>query len=124
MSRRSFIARSGLVAAGAGVVGLAGCTTGNADQAPADNDSTRSAPVDLSDWAAIRAQFALDPEISHFAAFVLASHPAQVRDAINQFRDSLDRDPVAATGQEIQLENAVRAAAARYLGVAAEEVAL
>jgi selenocysteine lyase/cysteine desulfurase len=124
LSRRSFIARSGLVAAGAGVVGLAGCTTGNADRAPADNDSTRSAAVDLSDWAAVRAQFALDPEISHFAAFVLASHPAQVRDAINQFRDDLDRDPVAASGQEIELENAVRAAAARYLGVAAEEVAL
>lgn len=124
LSRRSFIARSGLLAAGAGVVGLAGCTAGNADRAPADNDSTKSAPADLSDWAAVRAQFALDPEISHFAAFVLASHPAQVRDAINQFRDSLDRDPVAATAREIERENSVRGAAARYLGVGADEIAL
>jgi selenocysteine lyase/cysteine desulfurase len=125
LSRRGFLARSGLVAAGAGLIGLAGCTTDDEDRTPAAGGSAGPvAAADIGDWAAVRAQFALDPEVAHFAAFVLASHPAAVRDAISRFRDSLDRDPVAATGQEIELENAARRAAAHYLGVTAEEVAL
>jgi hypothetical protein len=124
LSRRGFLLRTGLVA-GAGAVGLAGCTSDDADQAPAAGGATGSGTsAELSDWAAVRDQFALDPELAHFAAFVLASHPAQVRDAIDRFRNDLDRDTVAATSQEIELENAAREAAARYLGVASNEVAL
>ncbi|HEX2361238.1 MAG TPA: aminotransferase class V-fold PLP-dependent enzyme, partial [Jiangellaceae bacterium] len=124
LSRRGFLLRSGLVA-GAGAVGLTGCTSDHADQAPATGEATGSGTsADLSDWAAVRDQFALDPELAHFAAFVLASHPAQVRDAIDRFRDDLDRDTVATMSQKIELENAAREAAAQYLGVAPDEVAL
>jgi selenocysteine lyase/cysteine desulfurase len=124
LSRRGFLLRSGLVA-GAGAVGLTGCTSDDADQDPAAGEATGSGTsADLSDWAAVRDQFALDPELAHFAAFVLASHPAQVRDAIDRFRDDLDRDTVATMSQEIELENAAREAAAQYLGVAPDEVAL
>jgi hypothetical protein len=105
LSRRGFLLRSGLVA-GAGAVGLAGCTSDDADQNPAAGGATGSTTsADLSDWAAVRDQFSLDPELAHFAAFVLASHPTQVRDAIDRFRADLDRDTVAATSQEIELEN-------------------
>ncbi len=124
LSRRGFLLRSGLVA-GAGALGLAGCTSDDADQNAAAGDAPGSTTsADLSDWAAVRDQFSLDPELAHFAAFVLASHPTQVRDAIDRFRADLDRDTVAATSQEIELENAAREAAARYLGVAPDEIAL
>jgi selenocysteine lyase/cysteine desulfurase len=124
LSRRGFLLRSGLVA-GAGALGLAGCTSDDADQNPAAGGAAGSTTsADLSDWAAVRDQFSLDPEFAHFAAFVLASHPTQVRDAIDRFRADLDRDTIAATSQEIELENAAREAAAQYLGAAPDEVAL
>ena len=54
-----------------------------------------ASPVDLSDWDAVRAQFALDPAYAHFASFFLASHPRPVQAAIDGYRQALDRNPFA-----------------------------
>jgi selenocysteine lyase/cysteine desulfurase len=128
LSRRGFLTRAGLATAGAGAVGLAGCTSSDGagttrpgTGVPAPTTAPR---FDPNDWVSVREQFALDPRLAHFAAFVLASHPAPVRQAIDEHRARLDRDTVAATGDEIELEDAARGAAADYLEVAGEEIAL
>lgn len=79
------LSRRGLFAAGAGLA-LAGCT---AQPAPA----TRPEPeFDPQDWASVRAQFALDPDLIHLAAYVLAGQPASVRAAVETHRRGLDAD--------------------------------
>src|SRR5690349_24830 len=56
--------------------------------------AAESAPMpDLSSWDKVRAQFALDPQLAHFATFFIASHPAPVRDAIEAWRRAMDRNP-------------------------------
>ena len=126
LSRRTFLARTGLATAGAGALGLTACTGSDGPTAVRTGTGTATGvpAFDPADWASVRAQFGLDPDLAHFAAFVLASHPAPVRDAIATYRDELDRDTVAATGQEVEREDAARGAAAQYLEVAGEEIAL
>ena len=109
LSRRDLLARAGLVA---GALAL-----GRADQG-------ESAP-DLRDWASVRAQFALEPNRIHLASFLLAAHPRPVRAAIERHRRGLDRNPVDYLhGNEDRLTRETRAAAGRYLGIPAAEVAL
>lgn len=103
------------LAAGAGV--LAGCT---ADPAP----PAAAVSFDPKDWGSVRAQFPLDPGLAHFAAFVLAAHPAPVRAAIDKHRAGLDADTQAYLNEDIAYENAARAAAAEYLGTTAGQLAL
>jgi selenocysteine lyase/cysteine desulfurase len=123
MRRRQFIAGTGLVGAGA-VAGLAGCEP-RRPAAGVRQSATTVPPVRQGDWAAVRAQFDLDPGLSHFSAFVLAPHPAPVRDAIERHRHGLDRDAVGYLhANEDRLDAEVRAAAAGYLGAAGDEVAL
>ena len=90
-----------------------------------------SAPLpDLSNWDAVRGQFALDPAWAHFASFFIASHPAPVRDAIEAWRRAMDRDPfhVIESGMfEEESKNVplkVQTAIAKYIGGRAEDVAL
>ncbi len=85
---------------------------------------------DLSDWAAVRAQFDLDPAYSHFASFFIASHPAPVRAAIDGYRRALDRNPFQVVehgmfeGDASSLPLRVQAEIANYLGGRADEVCL
>lgn len=72
----------------------------------------------------MRAQFPLDPGLAHFAAFVLAAHPAPVRAAIDKHRAGMDADTQAYLGEDVAFENAARAAAAVYLGATAGDIAL
>jgi selenocysteine lyase/cysteine desulfurase len=98
-------------AAAAGVV--AGC-----------GGSAKRAAVDPGDWASVKAQFALDPDVRHFDAFVLASHPRAVRDAVERHRRGLDADPAGYLHEhEADLDGRVAAAAARYLGVQPADIA-
>ncbi len=109
LSRRDLVARAGAAAA---AVMLGRPELGEA------------AP-DLRRWSAVRAQFALDPNRIHLASFLLAAHPRAVREAIERHRGGLDRDAVEyleVNGGRLTSE--ARAAAGRFLGVAAEEVAL
>src|SRR5215208_4994579 len=74
-------------------------------------------PVDPRGWAAVKAQFALSRDVRHFDAFVLASHPRTVREAIDRHRRGLDADPNGYLREhETELDERVVAAAARHLG--------
>jgi selenocysteine lyase/cysteine desulfurase len=95
-------------AAAAGVV--AGCG--------GSQKKSAAAALDPGDWASVKAQFALDPEVHHFDAFVLATHPRPVREAIERHRRALDADPAGYLhAREGLLDSAVAEAAANYLGV-------
>jgi selenocysteine lyase/cysteine desulfurase len=118
LDRRAFLAGSAL----AGALALTGCTRSGSNKTSAA--APTQPPADLSDWNSVRAQFALDPKLAHFAAFVLAAHPAPVRAAIERWRDKLDADAATVVRDERGHDDEVRAAAARYLGVAADEIAL
>ena len=109
LTRRALLARAGLAT---GAVAL-----GSGQRAEA-------AP-DLTDWRAVRAQFALAPGLVHLTSFLLAAHPRPVRDAIDRHRRRLDANPVDYLhANERRLTGAARAAAARFLGVPSSEVAL
>jgi selenocysteine lyase/cysteine desulfurase len=95
-------------------VTLAGCSTAD----------TPTPGLDPADWDSVRAQFALDPGLAHFASFLLASHPAPVREAIDRHRAGLDLDPAGYVHRDLELEEAARTAAAAYLGGRPDDVAL
>ena len=97
----------GAAAAGA----VAGC--GGSSQA-------KPAAYDPRDWASVKAQFALSRDVRHFDAFVLATHPKPVREAIELHRRGLDADPAGYIHEhEMELDQRVQEAAARYLEVEA-----
>ena len=87
-------------------------------------EPAESAP-DLRDWSGVRAQFVLDPDRIHLSSFLLAAHPRPVRKAIERHRNGLDRNAVEYLhANEARLTGEARAAAGRYLGVPAGEIAL
>lgn len=107
-----------LGAAGAAALVAAGSGLGSPRRPPA------AAAAAVSDWGAVKAQFALDYRRRQFASFLLSPHSAPVREAIDRHRRGLD-----AAGAEYlharggDLDRAVANAAAEHLGVAAEEIA-
>src|SRR5437899_874704 len=105
------VGRRSVLGAGLGIA-LAGCT------------SSPPPTFDPQDWSSVRGQFALDPNLAHFAAFVLAAHPGPVRAAIDRHRAGLDADTHGYLRDDTRLEQEARAAAATYLGVPAGEIAL
>ena len=130
LTRRAFIARSsaagGLAVAGALATGCSGSNGGGAasDAEPGAGGGAGDG-FDPGDWGSVRAQFPLATDVAQFAAFVLASHPRPVAEAIESHRTGLDEDThgyLAATEEDA--ETAVRAAAAEYLGAQPAEVAL
>ena len=85
---------------------------------------------DLSDWATVRSQFAVDPAWMHFASFFIASHPTPVREAIEGYRRAIDGNPFAVVEQGLFEDDAhnlplqVQTEVAAYLGGSAAEVCL
>ncbi len=85
---------------------------------------------DLSSWARIRAQFALDPSYAHFASFFIASHPAPVLEAIEGYRRAIDSNPFHVLEQGLFEDDAhniplqVQTEIASYLGGRAQDVCL
>ena len=114
LDRRDFLARSGLALAAATAFGpeaLAG-------------DAEAEARAALS-WQAVRAQFRLRRDRVHLGAFLLASHPAPVRRAIERHRQGFDADPVGYLHRQwTSREAAVLSAAARYTGARTADIAL
>jgi selenocysteine lyase/cysteine desulfurase len=99
-------------AAAAGVV--AGC----------GGSKRRVAAFDPGDWASVKAQFALSSGERHFDAFVLASPPRPVREAIERHRRGLDADPAGYLhAHERELDARVSEAGARYLQAAPLDLA-
>lgn len=121
VDRRSFLARSGAV------LGAAACLAG-CDDASEQNTALATADdatFDPTDWASVRSQFDLRPDVVHLAAFVLASHPRAVRAAIAQHAAGLDEDANGyLSANEVALEEEVRSAAARYMRADASAIAL
>jgi selenocysteine lyase/cysteine desulfurase len=112
--RRDFLARAGLGL----TLGLpAACRTASGDRpAPAGSPP---------DWAAVRAEFPLSRDYIHVALMLLTSHPRPVREAIERHRRGLDENPVDYFEERFgRAEAEVRAAAARFLGGAADDIAL
>jgi selenocysteine lyase/cysteine desulfurase len=93
-------------------------------QAEVGTGTDTGVDFDPSDWGSVREQFPLTTDLRHFAAFVLAAHPRPVAEAIARYRDALDVDTHAALEEHAGQETAVRTAAAGYLGVDADEIAL
>lgn len=86
-----------------------------------------AAAFDPRSWSSVRAQFALDPRETNFATFLLAAHPRPVRDAVARYARALDRDAKRYLDRQEDMgsaEQRVRSAAARYLNVDADELAL
>ena len=111
LTRRDLIARGGVAA---GALALGGVVPEAAEAA-----------FDPTDWASVREQFAVDPARIQLSSFLLASHPRPVRDAIERHRRGLDADAPGYLGEhEGREEAAARAAAGRFLGLPAGEVAL
>ena len=116
MDRRDFLKRSGAL--------FGAVAAGSASSALADAPAGAQ-PSDLSDWKAVRAQFALAPDLIHMAGFFLASHPRPVREAIERFRKGLDENPLWYKGEHTtENERRVLEAAGRYLGVSPSDIAL
>lgn len=111
LPRRSLLT-AGLLGAGAA---LTGCTT----EQPATRES-----FDPKDWTEVRAQFPLDPDLVHLAAFVLAAHPKPVADAIAAHRAGLDKDTEHYVQAHHGAEDDVRRAAAEYLDTRPANIAL
>ena len=121
--------RGGAVLGASSVMGAAGYVAAKElaqDPGPTTAPQPADEPDDdVSTWEGVRRQFALEPGKVQLTSFLLASHPATVRRAIEAHRDGLDansRDYLQ--GNELGLEEAVLAAAAEYLGTAPEQVAL
>ncbi|RVX39774.1 selenocysteine lyase/cysteine desulfurase [Nonomuraea polychroma] len=92
-------------------------------------EATRRAPgpaFDPRNWGSVRAQFSLTSRYAHFAAFMLAAHPAPVRDAITQYRDALDSRPqdYGIGFYDLERSDDTRKAIAGYIGAQPQEVAL
>jgi isopenicillin-N epimerase len=80
---------------------------------------------DDAGWEEVRAAFDLSPDTIHMSAMLISSHPRPVREAIERHRRALDRDPVTYLESNNRSGlNASRAAAADFLGVGRDRIAL
>ena len=117
-NRRSFLKQAGILAAGLPLGAAVNLPAGAATpQPPAGNK-----------WAQLRQLFDQDPDYLHFANFLVTSHPRPVREAIERYRATLDRNPGRAMdwdlGESEKREQAVREWAGRYLKAKPEQIAL
>ena len=114
--RRELLERGGLALAAVAVLGPEALVS------PEEADAQPLAPLP---WASVRSQFRLRPDRVHLGAFLLASHPAPVRRAIDRYRRALDADPVGYLhGSSVAREATVLRAAASYTGARAADIAL
>ena len=111
IDRRGFLCRTAGAALGTAAVGAA-------------RAAAPPAPATL-DWGAIRAEFLLSREHIHLALMLLASHPRPVREAIERHRRRFDENPAGYFEERFFIaDGETRAAAAKYTGGAADDIAL
>ncbi len=116
LNRRAFLIRTGLTL-GAGL--LSGAVPALAQAVPTKPPST------FAGWPAVRKQFFLSRDVIHMTGFLLASHPAPVRAAIERHRRGLDENPAHYwADNEERFEAEVLRAAADYMGVNPTDIAL
>ncbi|MGW5852211.1 aminotransferase class V-fold PLP-dependent enzyme [Streptomyces sp. NPDC055254] len=125
----SMTSRRGLVVKSAGAVAAAfvpGCGAAGVDRPRERPLATIDGRVD---WAALRAQFRLEPGWANLALFYMASHPKVVRDAVNHLSAQVDANPLSVpTGLALPDGPTgwprVREALAVCLGGRAEDIAV
>lgn len=118
------VSRRGFVAAGSAALGLS-LSPSTLLAALETGAKPASAPAN---WSEVRKLFNLSSEWLHFAGFFIASHPTPVRDAIDNYRKTIDANPFTTVEEGLfgheSLTNAVRTEVATYLGGKADDVAL
>ena len=92
--------------------------------AKASAPEPKKPPTQGDEWAPVRGEFELSPDWVHLAGFLLASHPRRVRDAIERHRQELDKNPALYLEGKVVDHQATLEPAARYMGVAPDEIAL
>lgn len=116
--RRTFLKQAGVLAASLplGAALLPHATA--AAPAPARNDP----------WAGFKQLFTQDPDYLHFSNFLVTSHPKPVREAIDRYRQQIDRNPGLAMDWGLEetwkREGQVREWAGRYLNATPPQIAL
>ncbi len=118
LGRRQFLVRTGLA--------LGAAALGSPASGAARAAVTASGPMPApDDWETVRDQFSLSREHIHLGGFLLASHPAPVREAIENHRRALDDNPVHYLHEQgPRLEAAVLRAAGTYLEANPADIAL
>jgi selenocysteine lyase/cysteine desulfurase len=117
LDRRDLLVRTGLLV-GAGALAAAGCRSD-------DEAKTAGAARGLDTWDGVQESFELDRSRVQLSSFLLAPHPRPVREVIAEHRQGLDADPaVYLHDHEERLEAELLQAAAGYLAVAPEEIAV
>jgi isopenicillin-N epimerase len=141
LSRRRLLAGSGLAIGAAAMAQVVAAQDMPIDEPPTDPDfhdpdETTAAQVQSppapepmqsggTDWTWVRGQWALDWSLVDLSAMLFASNPRIVRNAIDRHRQGLDASPVTyLESRNRPLQNAARAAAGQYFGVAADNIAL
>lgn len=95
--------------------------TDGAEARPASDTTDAGA---WADWEAVRREFDHSREWINMSHMFLATHPGQVREAIEKHRRGLDRNPTVYWFDHKDLEQDVLATAATYLGARPDEIAL
>ena len=90
--------------------------------------ATNSAPSTQAAWAGLKQLFDQDPSYLHFSNFLVTSHPKPVREAIERYRQQIDRNPGLAMDWNLEetwkREGQVREWAGRYLNATPAQIAL
>lgn len=130
LDRRGFLIRTG-VALGLGGGALTGAALAGgllSQDTPGDSTAPASrqpSQPPLDDWQAVRDQFSLTRDFLHFGGLYIASHPASVRQAIEEHRRGMDENPVHYLQDNgARLEAAVLRAAGSYLDANPADIAL
>jgi isopenicillin-N epimerase len=119
LARRELLVRTGLALAAGALA--SGPPAGAAEEVAPVSPEAGS----LETWDGVRAQFALADDWIHMSAMLIASHPSPVRAAIEAHRREMDANPLTYLFENNRsLQGAARAAAGRYLGIGASDVAL
>lgn len=116
--RRTFLKQAGVLAASLPLGSAVFAHAQAATQAPATNDP----------WTGFKQLFTQDPDYLHFSNFLVTSHPRPVRDAIERYRQQIDRNPGLAMDWGLEetwkREGQVREWAGRYLNAQPTQIAL
>lgn len=122
IDRRNFIKTAGSASIAGFLPGILSCNSENNNR---QNTPTADSTSVGQDSHLIRQSFLLDPAKIHMAGLLLASHPQPVREAIAEHRQKLDENPADYVQENFSDQpDRVREAAASYMGVNGNEIAL
>ncbi|ROM33684.1 class V aminotransferase [Pseudomonas poae] len=116
--RRTFLKQAGVLAAGLPLGAAILPHAMAANPTPPANDP----------WTGLKQLFTQDPDYLHFSNFLVTSHPRPVREAIDRYRQQIDRNPGLAMDWGLEetwrREGQVREWAGRYLKAQPSQIAL